>query len=803
MELHIGPLSMGDLKRIGVVNTQFDTVFPTKMKQITGSLWTPEHQCWHIPYTKEAWEMFLHIFKGHTIIRELNGDEKKAAKIHLAENQTLDNHTSLTSFDVLAKNQTIDNHTPLTPPDALAKNQTIEKVETIVLQHLQATVETAPSVSAVTHVIAQRCAEQPNRIFLNIPPDRVDWKNYVGQIEGQTWHSADRLWSVPRTKELYQQFAAYFGDALVIDKENWVVLTKQINAYIPPQYLRFKDKLTVFEHPTKQNFWCLDLPKTLVTTHLQTVKNIQGRAWNSTLFVWEIPKTTMSEQFLDVYLPNLIHWDCKRITEIPTTHQAIIVSDNTPLIKQNTPVLKTTNTPYAAQTSPFPTTYPHEANEQNRLNTPSNSNKVIVRLATFWRGKLSVVVPYNLSLIEKIKMMSGKQWHADRKCWTLPYSPFIINTLEKNFGDSLDMDLSEPTMPTLSAPLVNPSKHVATVQPYEQSTNKNVPTYWTDKFVFVPTTNAAFQTPQEQPTPFNPTSNLTIDRSQQRDKFDIETPQYKAEITKLAEKMMLKRMAIDTIKTYKNCFGQFIKHHDTIHPEDITKDQIIKYMISRIQAGNFSETQQNNFISAIKCYYELVLGRERTYYELQRPKMPFQLPNILSESEIIRLFNAVPNIKHRCILLTIYSSGIRLSELTNLRIQDLRQADNCIYIKGGKGRKDRLTLLSPTLLSQIKPYLEQFTPNYWLFEGQTGGKYSNRSVQKILRDAVEKSGVNPFATVHTLRHSFATHLVLGGENLVTVQHLLGHEDLKTTEVYIHLTGEFIRNTKSPLDRLKF
>jgi integrase/recombinase XerD len=87
--------------------------------------------------------------------------------------------------------------------------------------------------------------------------------------------------------------------------------------------------------------------------------------------------------------------------------------------------------------------------------------------------------------------------------------------------------------------------------------------------------------------------------------------------------------------------------------------------------------------------------------------------------------------------------------------------------------------------------------------GQTGGKYSNRSVQNILRAAVEKSGVNPFATVHTLRHSFATHLVLGGENLITVQHLLGHEDLTTTEIYIHLTGEFIRNTKSPLDRLKF
>lgn len=789
MELHITPLSIEESKRVAVINTQYDTAFPTKMKQIAGSRWTPEENCWHIPYTREAWEKFQEVFEGHTIIREISSDSV--------------NKNANT-------NKVIANHSVSTP--------------------VELTTETFNKVNG-SQLSVYRSAEQPDRVFLSIPQDRIDWKNYVGQIEGQTWHSADRLWSVPRTKELHQQFTEYFGNALVIDKETLIVLTDvktpplalSVNAdnafnnsvthqNIPPQYKRLEKQLTVFEHPTKQDYWCLNLPKSLVPTHLQTVRNIQGRTWNNAWFVWDIPKTVLSQHFLDTYLPNLVHWDCERKTEAPPTiKHTEVVAEKTSPIEQNKPIVRKTaiNT---AQFDSFPTeeyTTHQSRNWQNAENsapipqTPNayNAYKIVVRLATFWRGKLSVVVPYNLAWIEKIKQMSGKQWHADRKCWTLPYSPFTIETLEKNFGDHLDIDLSDPQQPTPHLASVNPLPQTTSINKPPQLENKQLPTDWTDKFVFVPTLNDAVQTTPQQP--FNPTSNLTIDRRQQPNNFDIETPQYKTEITKLEEKMTLKRMAHETIKLYKNCFGQFIKHYDSIHPENITKDQIIKYMVGRIQSGSFSETQQNSFISAIKCYYELVLGRERTYYDLQRPKMPFHLPNILSEAETIKLFKAVTNIKHRCILLAIYSSGIRLSELTNLRIQDLREADNCMYIKGGKGRKDRLTLLSPALLTHIKPYLKEYTPNYWLFEGQTGGKYSNRSVQKILRDAVEKSGVNPFATVHTLRHSFATHLVLGGENLITVQHLLGHEDLKTTEIYIHLTGEFIRNTKSPLDRLKF
>ena len=138
-----------------------------------------------------------------------------------------------------------------------------------------------------------------------------------------------------------------------------------------------------------------------------------------------------------------------------------------------------------------------------------------------------------------------------------------------------------------------------------------------------------------------------------------------------------------------------------------------------------------------------------------------------------------------------------------MRLADIRRADKSIFVKAGKGKKDRFTLLSDTLLKELAIYYQHYKPSYWLFEGQTGGQYSARSVQNILKDAVVKSGVNPFATVHTLRHSFATHLVLEGVDILSVQKLMGHESPETTEIYVHLTGEQIRRIQSPLDKLKF
>ena len=271
-------------------------------------------------------------------------------------------------------------------------------------------------------------------------------------------------------------------------------------------------------------------------------------------------------------------------------------------------------------------------------------------------------------------------------------------------------------------------------------------------------------------------------------------------LLKLVEQLMLQRYSESTVRTYRQSFNQFLMQLKK-PLTDLTRDDIGYYLLSQIRNQKWSESTQNIFINTLVFYFGKV-ARQKVDLSNLRPREPKQLPNVLSENEVVALLKSIDNLKHKTILMLIYSAGLRLGELISLRKDDLHKDRNRIYIKAGKGKKDRYSILSQKMITQIQIYLKDHQPVYWLFEGPLGEPYSARSVQAILRKAVVKAKVNPFATVHTLRHSFATHLLERGTDIRYIQNLLGHNSVKTTEIYTHITQKGGDQIVSPLDHLE-
>ncbi|MBC7571077.1 MAG: tyrosine-type recombinase/integrase [Spirosoma sp.] len=208
----------------------------------------------------------------------------------------------------------------------------------------------------------------------------------------------------------------------------------------------------------------------------------------------------------------------------------------------------------------------------------------------------------------------------------------------------------------------------------------------------------------------------------------------------------------------------------------------------------------------MKFYCEKVLGGKRKLYTLQRPAKERQLPVVLNSDEITRIFAQLKNLKHRTVLMLIYSAGLRISEAINLKIKDIDSERMQIRVEQSKGKKDRYTLLSQKALLLLRNYYQEYKPVNYLFEGQDSPTYLAKSIQLILKRACEQAGIKKHVTVHTLRHSFATgpthrHLLENGTDLRYIQLLLGHESSKTTEIYTHLTTKGFDQIKSPLDEL--
>lgn len=300
----------------------------------------------------------------------------------------------------------------------------------------------------------------------------------------------------------------------------------------------------------------------------------------------------------------------------------------------------------------------------------------------------------------------------------------------------------------------------------------------------------------------SPDDHSTTERDKHIKRFESFANRPKIELpSEYLEKLIRRRYSQNTIKTYVTYFRSFMEEFRERELDSITTKEINDYILKLIRTKGISPSQQNQRINAIKFYYEKVAGLDIQLHFLERSKKSRELPKVLSEEEVLAILGSIQNLKHKSIIATIYSAGLRRSELINLRKQDIFFDRKLIFIRGAKGKKDRTSVLADSLSITLKKYLEEFRPNYWLFEGVNRNQYSSTSIAKILHRGARNAGIEKKVTPHMLRHSFATHLLEQGVDIRYIQTILGHGSSKTTEIYTHVSKKSLAQIRSPLDTI--
>ncbi len=272
-------------------------------------------------------------------------------------------------------------------------------------------------------------------------------------------------------------------------------------------------------------------------------------------------------------------------------------------------------------------------------------------------------------------------------------------------------------------------------------------------------------------------------------------------VEKFNQQIRIENYSEQTIKNYLSALKLFLEYVERLNVKQVTDKEIQNYLFYCKAEKKYSYSSMKQIIATISYLYKKVFRNpipEALNVKFRKPSI---LPIVLSAKEISKILQVTKNIKHKTILLLIYSGGLRLGELLNLRIGDIDSESMKIYVRQGKGKKDRYVMLSENVLSLLREYYKIYKPKDFIIEGQNGGKYSPKSVQSIFNTALKKTGTKKKATVHTLRHSFATHLLDNGTDIRYIQELLGHKRLETTQIYTHVSSYSINKIKSPADIL--
>ncbi|HSN60263.1 MAG TPA: tyrosine-type recombinase/integrase [Ferruginibacter sp.] len=382
----------------------------------------------------------------------------------------------------------------------------------------------------------------------------------------------------------------------------------------------------------------------------------------------------------------------------------------------------------------------------------------------------------NATINNIIKKQKEVRWSQTQQCWYFPLGEDAYETLKLSIKDKAAIDntalreyLQKKKLFATETPASTNNNAAAAIEPAKATTIKNIPA---------------------KPSQVKIINNVSTANLQQLQLF--------------TEMLKLKAYSSSTIRTYRNEFLQLLQILKNKEVQNLTANDLKRYMVYAMEKQGISEHTAHSRLNSLKFYFEQVLGREKFFWEIPRPKKPQQLPKLLNEEEIRNLFNALSNKKHKAMLFTAYSAGLRVSEIVNLKIAHIDSKRMQVFIERGKGKKDRYVNLSPVLLDILRNYIKAYkpTPRIYLFESeQSLQAYPIRTVQQIFTNAKQKAGIKKDVGVHSLRHSFATHLLDKGTDIKYIKDLLGHFDIRTTERYLHVTKQQLVNIISPFDDL--
>jgi site-specific recombinase XerD len=270
----------------------------------------------------------------------------------------------------------------------------------------------------------------------------------------------------------------------------------------------------------------------------------------------------------------------------------------------------------------------------------------------------------------------------------------------------------------------------------------------------------------------------------------------------VGDELRLRNYSPKTIKAYRSSIRAFARHIAPRHPREATKQEIREYLLHLLHTKKHAASSVNQVLNALRFLYVDLYKKPFVLGEIPRPKKAKKLPKVLSEEEVQKLLEATSNIKHKVLLMLIYSAGLRVGEAVRLKPEDIDSKRMLIHIQKAKGQKDRYVQLASTTLELLRTYWREVRPKLWLFPGQRDGGYlSERTAEEVFKQAMKRAGIEKDLSIHSLRHSFATHLLEAGTDIRYIQEILGHVNLKTTQIYTHVSKKNILKVVNPLDRI--